>query len=598
MHSSFHQLALAALLAGSASFAPLLSAGAAARTTAYSTAPVAAAWSVGAVVALTAAPRTPTAAKTPPPPPAAPTVTHGMLAAETAGTGNYGQPLISGCTWATWVTNCQNLTAYGNGSSFNDVGCGTPFGCEFGPEFQCTQLALRYAYYAWGEPATWGGQAYSMWSAGPNLPIPLQQFANGAGVAPMQGDLMIFAPGWLGSYWDGSGHVAVVRDVGPGYVDLVEQNATSSGTDRFPLNGSLVTANGYTPIIGWLRQTEQTPVELTASSVAGTPQSVSDQPGDMDVIWRGTDARLHDLNYRSDAWQPAAVAAITPGNVASDPAVVSPSPGQVDVFWEDTTGALWQVQSQSGYFGTESWLPAQQLPTGTLAPGSAPTAVSQGPGEIEVIWKSVDGQLWVNTFTGTWSGATPLNSGVVQGNAYAVATADGTVGIVWRDVAGNLWSDLSAAYGWYGAHEIGTGGLASDPTVVTAGVSNVDAIWRTSNGSVWAASVTPNGGPGQLEVDSTVSMGRPAAAGTAASAVTVVMQRADGSLAAAVYDPHNGWVGPEQLNQVAASSQLSAVSWYSNAVAAFWQGSGGSLWWSPACDGCAAHPPPVYNPTG
>ena len=133
---------------------------------------------------------------------------------------------------------------------------------------------------------------------------------------------------------------------------------------------------------------------------------------------------------------------------------------------------------------------------------------------------------------------------------------------------------------------------------MTAGVSNVDAIWRTRTGSVWAASVTPNGGPGQVEVDSTVSMGRPAAAGTAASAVTVVMQRANGSLAAAVYDPHNGWVGPEQLNQVAASSQLSAVSWYSNAVAAFWQGSGGSLWWSAACDGCAAHPPPVYNPTG
>ena len=39
---------------------------------------------------------------------------------------------------------------------------------------------------------------------------------------------MIFGPGWLGSYWDGSGHVAIVRDVGPGYVDVVEQNATSS----------------------------------------------------------------------------------------------------------------------------------------------------------------------------------------------------------------------------------------------------------------------------------------------------------------------------------------------------------------------------------
>src|SRR5580704_12393594 len=125
MHSSFHRLALAVLLAGSASLAPLLNAGAA-----------------------PAAPRKNA-------PPAAPAVTHGMLAALLAGTGNYGQPLISGCAWATWVTNCQNLTAYGNGSSFDDVGCGTPNGCKFGSEFQCSELAQRYAYYAWGEPATW-----------------------------------------------------------------------------------------------------------------------------------------------------------------------------------------------------------------------------------------------------------------------------------------------------------------------------------------------------------------------------------------------------------------------------------------------------------
>jgi CHAP domain len=596
MHWSFHRLALAVLLAGSANFAPLLNAGAAAPSMAGTVAAVAAVRSIGAVVALTAPVPTPATPLKNTPPPAAPTGTHGMLAALLAGTGNYGQPLISGCAWATWVTNCQNLTAYGNGSSFDNVGCGAPFGCEFGPEFQCTQLALRYAFYAWGEPAQWGGAAYQMWGAGPNLPVPLEQFANGAGAPPMQGDLMIFAPGWLGRYWDGSGHVAVVRDVGPGYVDMVEQNATSSGTDRFALNGSLVTANGYTPIIGWLRETEQAPVELTAFSVAGTPQSVSDQPGNIDVMWRGTDTRLHDIAYRSEAWQPQSPAAISPADVASDPAVVSPAPGQVDAFWEDSLGNLWQVQSQSGFFGSESWSLPQELQVGTLAIGSAPTAVSQAPGEMAVIWKAVDGQLWVNRFNGAWSAATPLNSGAIQGNPDAVATPNGTIGVVWRDAAGNLWSDLGAAYGWLGAHEIGTGGLASDPTVVTSGPATVDAVWRTHAGSVWAAVVTANGGPAQVQVDSAVSMGQPAAAGTAASAVTVVMQRANGSLAAAIYAPSSGWVGPEQLNRITASSYVSAVSWYSNAVATFWQGSGGSLWWSAACAGCAAHPPPVFNP--
>jgi hypothetical protein len=606
MHS-IHRLALAAALAASAIVAPVVSAGA---SGAGSAAPAVAARSVGAVVELTgSSPRTSTTtnAATPTTPglhavtQGAPIVTHGMLAAILAGTGTYGVPLISGCTWATWVTNCQNLTAYGNGSGFNNVGCGPPNGCRFGPEFQCEELADRYAYYAWGEPANWYpygavGGASTMWQAAPALPIPLAQYPNGSGTAPMQGDLMIFAPGWLGSYWDGSGHVAIVRDVGPGYVDVVEENATSSGTDRFPLTGSRVTARGYTPIIGWLRQTEQIPVELASGNVAGTPQSVSDQSGEIDVVWRGADSKLYDLAYRNQSWQAQPASAITGANVASTPAVVSPSPGQVDAFWEDTSGNLWQVHSQSGFFGAETWSTPQQLNVGPVALLSAPTAVSQASGQLEVFWKARDNTLWSETYNGTWSAPTPLNSGAITGNPDAVATSNGTIALVWRDTAGNLWTDLGASFGWFGAHEVGTGGLASDPTVVASGPGTVDAIWRTQSGSVWAADIAPNGGSAQVEVDSAVSMGRPAAAGTAASAVTVVMQRANGSLAAAIYDPINGWVGPQQLNQVLASAQLSVVSWYGNAVAAFWQGTGNSLWWSPACDGCAAHPPPVFKP--
>ena len=512
MHSKFHQLALAALLAASASVAPAVGAGA---SGASAPAP-AAARSVGAVVDLTGfAPRTATTTThsapattlgTPLAGHAAPTVTHGMLTALVAGTGNYGAPLISGCTWATWVTNCQNLTAYGNGSGFNNVGCGPPNGCAFGPEFQCEELADRYAYYAWGEPANWYpygavGGASTMWQAAPNLPIPLAQYANGAGTPPMQGDLMIFAPGWLGSYWDGSGHVAIVRDVGPGYVDMVEQNATSSGTDRFALSGSRVTANGYTPIIGWLRQTEQTPIELAASNVMGTPQSVSDHSGNLDVLWRGANSKLYDLAYRNQSWQHVASAISAGTNEASTPAVVSPAPGQVDAFWEDTSGNLWQVQSQTGFYGAETWSSPQQLNVGPMALGSAPAAVSPAPGQIEVFWKATDDTLWSESYNGAWSAPMPLNSSPVAGNPDAVATSNGTTGLVWRDTAGNLWTDLGSSSGWFGAHEVGTGGLASDPTVATSGLGTVDAIWRTTSGSVWAAAVTPNGGPGQVEVE-------------------------------------------------------------------------------------------------
>ncbi|HVC04650.1 MAG TPA: CHAP domain-containing protein [Candidatus Acidoferrales bacterium] len=600
MHSTLHRVVLAAVVAGSATAAPIVSVAAAVP---ISTTSVAAVRSVGAVVALTGSAHQTITVKPAIPAVSLPTapVMHGMLAAEVAGTGNYGAPLISGCVWATWVTNCSNLTAYGNGSGFDNVGCGPPNGCEFGPEFQCMELAVRYAYYAWGEPTDWfkygaTGGAHTMWQAGPNLPIPLAQYANGAGTPPMQGDLMIFAPGWLGSYWDGSGHVAIVRDVGPGYVDVVEENATSSGTDRFPLSGSRVTANGYTPVIGWLRETEQTPVELSASNVAGTPQGVSDQQGDMDVVWRGADSQLHDLSYRNQGWQ-TQPATITPADAASNPAVVSPSPGQVDAFWEDSSGNLWQVQSQAGFYGAETWLAPQELQAGALAPGSTPTAVSQSPGELEVIWKAIDGTLWAQTYDGAWSAPLPLNSGVVTGNPDAVAVSDGTIAVVWRDPSGNLWSDIGVPYGWLGAQKVGLGSLASDPTAVVAGPSMVDAVWRTTAGTVWAAPITPSGGPSQSEVDASASLGQPAAASSGSSAVTVVMQRPGGGLASAIYAPGNGWIGPQLLNEASATS-VSVVNWYSNAVAAFWQGTGSSLWWSAACAGCAATPPSVYHPTG
>ncbi len=594
MHPNLYRLALAGFLAASASVSPLISTATMAADRPASTM---VARSVGAVVALTGSPHRRPTTTTEPATPTAPTVTHGMLAAEVGGTGNYGAPLISGCAWATWVTDCANLTAYGNGNGFGNVGCGPPNACKFGPEFQCEELAIRYAFYAWGEPTNWYGYgavggANTMWQAGPNLPVPLVQLPNGAGTPPMQGDLMIFAPGWLSSYWDGSGHVAIVRDVGPGYVDVVEQNATSSGTDRFPLSGSRVTANGYTPIIGWLRETEQTPVELASSNVAGPPQSVSDQPGNIDVIWRDAASNLQDLAYRNRTWDPQV--AITLGNAASTPAVVSPLPGQVDAFWADSSGQLWQAQSQAGLYGTQTWLTSHVLDVGTLAPGSAPAAISQGPGDMEVFWKATDGTLWTDSYTGTWSGPTPLATGAVAGNP-AAAASGGAVAVAWRDAAGNLWTELGASYGWFGAQKVGLGGLASDPTMAIAGQATFDAVWRTQAGSVWAAPVTSSGGSAQVEVDKAVSMGRPVASGSGASSVTVVMQRPSGGLASAIYAPANGWIGPELLNRVVSASSVSVVNWYTNAVAAFWQQSDGSLWWSAACAGCAAHLPPIFS---
>ena len=101
----------------------------------------------------------------------------------------------------------------------------------------------------------------------------------------------------------------------------------------------------------------------------------------MDVVWRGAaDSKLYDLAYRNQSWQHSASAISGGATVASTPALVSPTPGQIDAFWEDASGNLWQVQSQTGFFGAETWSTPQQLNVGSMALLSAPAAVSQAPG--------------------------------------------------------------------------------------------------------------------------------------------------------------------------------------------------------------------------
>ena len=230
----------------------------------------------------------------------------------------------------------------------------------------------------------------------------------------MQGDVMVFGPGWLGSYWDGSGHVAVVRDVGPGYVDIVEQNATSSGTDRFPMNGSRVTANGYTPLIGWLRR------DRADAGRAGLSRRHRDTRRACPInpaTWTSSGV----APIRSSTTSHTATRAGRPEPPRRSPRRRTPLPTRRPCRrWPDRStpsgptarADIWQVQSQSGFFGAETWLAPQELEVGAVAAGSAPAAISQAPGDLEVIWKATDGTLWAATYTGTLVGADAARTAV------------------------------------------------------------------------------------------------------------------------------------------------------------------------------------------
>jgi CHAP domain-containing protein len=128
----------------------------------------------------------------------------------------FGKVCVTGSSWAPAslvAADPLHLDVFSNGPTTKIVGPNK----GFGPEWQCTELAVRWAAAAWGEGkyaawqrAGWNGAAQTMWGVGPHLPKPLQQVPNGSSQAPQKGDLLIFhEPKGVA----GPGHVAIVLSV-------------------------------------------------------------------------------------------------------------------------------------------------------------------------------------------------------------------------------------------------------------------------------------------------------------------------------------------------------------------------------------------------
>ena len=179
--------------------------------------------------------------------------THAAAAAQP-----FGTVLVSGASWAGQYAQLGDLNVYSNGPTFGYSGQSGPYG----ELYQCTELATRWAAIRYGEPTWWNaGSAAGFWTAGPSMPIPFRQLPNGGPNPPQFGDILVFGP--TTSF--PSGHVAVVSGTEPGYVDIVEENGSWTGTDRLPISGTTMPprAGSNQPVIGWLRSSTATPQPYT-----------------------------------------------------------------------------------------------------------------------------------------------------------------------------------------------------------------------------------------------------------------------------------------------------------------------------------------------
>jgi len=401
----------------------------------------------------------------------------------------WGAVQVQGCAWAGMLPRiCGSLDVHSNGTDFNygsgDTGWGT--------RWQCVELVQRWANLAYGETydgnshwPVWGAfQMWDVWRPGntaqqSRFSVPFYQHPNGGSSAPMFGDLMVFAPTSADPY----GHVAVVSGLERGYVDVVEQNwSSSAGFARLPMWGSSVLDRGQYRVYGWLRAANA----ATFRSLAQTPGhtwSATASDGTIQASLLGTDsATWYTRGSGANFTGPATYG----GAWASPPTAVQDSAGRVELF---VTGADHSVgrfvpTAVGSTSGTWTGL-------GGTTPGR-PAAVRAPDGHLEVFIRALDGAYWRNyelTAGGRWAGWTSLGGILLTDPAVVIGTKGkldvfgiGTDHSLW------WWSRTGNSQGtWSGLGGVSLGAPEAMPlpsgdlTVFLTGTDN--AIWSKQQGA-------------------------------------------------------------------------------------------------------------------
>jgi surface antigen len=155
------------------------------------------------------------------------------------------------------VDELDGVKVYYNGGVRHTAGRSlAPDGYNLGLKYQCVEFVKRYYYKRYGhkmpdayghakdffDPALGDGQF--------NAKRGLMQYRNGSGMKPCRGDLIIFKP----TFWNKFGHVAIVSEIRPDFVEIIQQNPGPFGRsrERFRVLDQNKIENER--IVGWLRK--------------------------------------------------------------------------------------------------------------------------------------------------------------------------------------------------------------------------------------------------------------------------------------------------------------------------------------------------------
>jgi len=160
---------------------------------------------------------------------------------------------------ATVLDNYKGVKIYHNGSVRNVHGRNTTSdGYNLGLRYQCVEFVKRFYYEVYGHkmPNSYGHAKEffnpALRDGGYNKDRAMTQYSNASTNRPKRDDLIVFGAAPFNKF----GHVAIVSDVGPDYVEIAQQNPGVGNPSKakyqlIESQGRYVVVNDY--VKGWLR---------------------------------------------------------------------------------------------------------------------------------------------------------------------------------------------------------------------------------------------------------------------------------------------------------------------------------------------------------
>jgi hypothetical protein len=223
---------------------------------------------------------------------------------------------------------------------------------------------------------------------------------------------------------------------------------------------------------------------ITSSS----PAALAPADKRLEVYVRGIDNVVWSRRYDGLGW--SNWASLGGRTYASPAASARRGTSIVDVFVRGIDNAIYH-RYRNGTVWSAGWASIGSPPGGAT---SAPAAVSNAPGRIDVFVRGADAAVWRRTWTTSWGAWTSL--GGVATSAPAV-TSRGTnrLDLFVRGVDGQVWRRFNDGPGWSGWGSL-RGATISAPAAVAASANRLDVWARGTNNTLQHKVWQPSGWSG------------------------------------------------------------------------------------------------------